>query len=195
MGLPQGARAEHPGLRGRPERRDSYDKMPDVGRAQMDILATALGCGITHVGSLRWTAAASNGRHPFVDAAEWHHELSHHVLRESDLSVDPDVTRKMIDINRWYASQLAYFLDRGREQQARRLEHLVHRDDVELHGPLRARPLPGLRPAVQRLRAAPDRQPALIGRAVAPQGRTRVARAGASSAPPAHGACRSMPPA
>ncbi|WP_437960190.1 DUF1552 domain-containing protein [Sorangium sp. So ce119] len=98
---------------------DTYDKMPDVGRAQMDILATALGCGITHVGSLQWTAAAANARHPFVDAPEWHHELSHHVVREADRTVDPVVTRKVIDINRWYASQLAYFLGRLKEMPER----------------------------------------------------------------------------
>ncbi|WP_437681447.1 DUF1552 domain-containing protein [Sorangium sp. So ce131] len=97
---------------------DSYEKLPDVGRAQMDILATALGCGITHVGSLQWTSPASNARHTSVGAPEWHHELSHQVLRE-DGSPDPAVTQKVIDINRWYTSQLAYFLGRLKEMPER----------------------------------------------------------------------------
>jgi hypothetical protein len=85
---------------------DEYDNVPRVAELQLDIMAAAFACDLTRVATLAFSSAASNGRHPWLGANEWHHELSH--APASDL-----VARaKRIKIERWYAEQLKSFMDR-----------------------------------------------------------------------------------
>jgi hypothetical protein len=85
---------------------DQYDNMPRIAELQMDILAASFACDLTRVGTLAWTSAASNARHPFLGADEWHHELSH---APSD---DLVAREKLIKIGAWHSQQLVSFMDR-----------------------------------------------------------------------------------
>ncbi|MFV8751744.1 DUF1552 domain-containing protein [Nannocystaceae bacterium ST9] len=87
---------------------DLVANMPILGQLQMDLLATAIACDITRVGSLMWTNSTANHVLSFVDPAivEGHHSLAH--------KGDEDLVKiaQSSKINAWYAQQLAYLLDR-----------------------------------------------------------------------------------
>jgi len=77
-----------------------------VGKLHMDLMAMALGCDLTRVGSMQWTRSVGQLSFPFLGINDRHHDLSH----EGDGNAD--AKEKLIEINRWYAEQLAYFLGR-----------------------------------------------------------------------------------
>ncbi|MDX2055603.1 MAG: DUF1552 domain-containing protein [Polyangiaceae bacterium] len=86
------------------------DNMPAVTKMQMDVLAQALACGSTNVASLQMDVNEnSSTRFTWVLPGETrgHHEISH--LDEGD---GPEGVMALAKIQKWYASQLAYFLDR-----------------------------------------------------------------------------------
>jgi len=82
--------------------------MPVVGRLQMDLLAMAMACDVTRVGSLMWTKSASNHVFSFLDPAikEGHHSIAH--------KGDEDTIKvaQNSQINTWFAEQLAYLIAR-----------------------------------------------------------------------------------
>ena len=78
------------------------DQFPAVGMLQMDLLALALACDLTRVASLQWSRSVSQVRFTWLGINESHHELSH-------LSDDDTVAQnKLVQINTWYAKQVAY---------------------------------------------------------------------------------------
>jgi hypothetical protein len=85
---------------------DQNDMYPVTGRAQMDLLAMALACDLTRVGSLQWSRSVSNVRFTWIPQilGEGHHDLSHY--DDSDGSSQQDI----LDINKWYTEQFAYFI-------------------------------------------------------------------------------------
>lgn len=87
---------------------DLVSNMPMVGRLQMDLLAMALACDITRVGSLMWSNSTANHVLSFVDPAivEGHHSIAHKG-DEDHVKIAQNTL-----INKWYAEQLAYLLDR-----------------------------------------------------------------------------------
>jgi hypothetical protein len=91
-----GARLDH--------RRD--ENYPAVGELQMRQAAMALACDLTRVVSLQWSNSVSGQRMPWLGIGEGHHDLSH----EGDGNTDAKT--KLTEINRWYAEQLAFLLDR-----------------------------------------------------------------------------------
>ncbi|MEM9188284.1 MAG: DUF1552 domain-containing protein [Myxococcota bacterium] len=84
---------------------------PEIGRMQMDLITAAFACDRTRVATLLWSGATSNQRFPWLGLEEVrddngnpttaHHSYSH----VSDRAKEP-----LIQINRWYAEQLAYLL-------------------------------------------------------------------------------------
>ena len=82
------------------------DRFPTIGKLQMDILALALTCDLTRVASLQWSRSVSMTRFTWLTPAitDGHHDLSH---RGDD---DAPAQDKLLRINTWYASQLAYLL-------------------------------------------------------------------------------------
>lgn len=78
--------------------------IPATGKLQMDLLAMALGCGLTNVASIMWTNSASNKPFPWLDIPEGHHELAHRG------DGDTDAQNKIVKINAWYAEQFAYLV-------------------------------------------------------------------------------------
>ncbi len=96
----------------------SAAKFPAIGKAHMDLLAIALSCDITRVGTLQWgSAQAGTVFETFIDTNwddlpdKYHHGLSHAAVG-SNVS-DPTATQqsalnKLTLINTWFAEQLAY---------------------------------------------------------------------------------------
>ena len=77
---------------------------PQVGRLQLDLLAAALACDLTRVATMQFTRANSDIPMPWLGFSDGHHSLSH--MGDSD-AVAQD---KLVKINLFYASQIAYFL-------------------------------------------------------------------------------------
>jgi len=75
---------------------------PTIGKAQMDIIVLALACDLTRVASLQWSTAESTVVHQWAGVTREHHLMSH------DVGSAPD----LIKVNKWYAQQLAYLLDK-----------------------------------------------------------------------------------
>ncbi len=87
-----------------------------IGRMQMDVLALAIACGATRAATLQWGSGAGG---PIFD---WdgishnynHHKLSHGTTEDGDCSnCDvPGYQQMLTDIDRWYAGEFAYLLDK-----------------------------------------------------------------------------------
>ena len=84
----------------------AIDNYPAVGRAHMDLMVMALTCDLTRVASLQWSTAQGGVRFAWLGHSMHHHNLSH--------EADNDATARdqLVAINRWYAEQFAYLLDR-----------------------------------------------------------------------------------
>lgn len=105
----------------------SSDMFTTIGTQQMDLLAAAMACDITRVGTLQWSTAQSGTVfNDFVDAPwdqladDYHHGLSHLSVGSDDTS--PDATQAMAQdalssINMWFSGQLAYLANRLAEYE------------------------------------------------------------------------------
>jgi hypothetical protein len=80
--------------------------MPVIGKLQMDLMAMAMACDITRVGTLMWTCSRADHVLTFADPniTEGHHSLAHKGDEDA-----PKVAQNTA-INRWYAEQLAYLI-------------------------------------------------------------------------------------
>jgi hypothetical protein len=72
-------------------------------RLLLDLLALAFQTDTTRISTLIMAHDGSNRPYPFIGVAEGHHELSHHEGKE-------EKKQKITKINRFHATQLAYFL-------------------------------------------------------------------------------------
>lgn len=77
---------------------------PAVGQAQMDLLVTALACGMTRVASLQWSHTISPAVFSWLGVSEGHHELSH----KDDANVAG--VADFVKCERWYAQQFVYLV-------------------------------------------------------------------------------------
>ncbi len=78
---------------------------PAVGRAQTDLMVSALACGMTRVASLQWSHTVAPQVFTWAGVNEAHHELSHK---------DDANTAGLADFvksERWFAQQFAYLLE------------------------------------------------------------------------------------
>ncbi|KIG17674.1 hypothetical protein DB30_02949 [Enhygromyxa salina] len=82
--------------------------MPFMGKLQMDLMAMAMACDITRVGTIMWTRSVANHVFSFVDPniKEAHHSLAHKGDEDA-----PKVAQNTA-INAWYAEQMAYLITR-----------------------------------------------------------------------------------
>ena len=77
---------------------------PTVMRAQIDLLVSALACDLTRVATLQWREAlGGTSTFTWLGQNETHHDISHRT--------DQTGRDMMVDINIWFAEQLAYLLD------------------------------------------------------------------------------------
>jgi hypothetical protein len=77
---------------------------PAIGKAQMDLLVTALACGMTTVASIQWAFTVSPHVLTWAGVTQGHHDLSH-----SDDSNTAGV-QDFVKAERWYASQFTYLV-------------------------------------------------------------------------------------
>lgn len=91
--------------------------MPTVGKMHMDLLAAAMACDITRVGTLQWANAQCGTVYDtwidtnWDDAADKYHHGISHASAPSDANWDATQARaneKLTLINKWFASQFAY---------------------------------------------------------------------------------------
>jgi hypothetical protein len=80
------------------------DNFPAVGRAQMDLLVTALACGLTRVASIQWSHTVSPTVFRWLGLSEGHHDLSH----KDDSNVQG--VADFVASERWFAEQFAYLI-------------------------------------------------------------------------------------
>lgn len=77
--------------------------IPRTGRLMMDMMAMAMACDLTRVGTLQWADSQSNNSFPWLNLNDTHHGYQH------DRGYNPGAIRT---INNWYASQFSYLLDK-----------------------------------------------------------------------------------
>ncbi len=77
---------------------------PIVGKVQMELLALAMACDLTRVGSLQWHAAQGYTLFSWVNAVAGHHDLSHEYPHQQNHRESFEA------VARWYAEQYAYLL-------------------------------------------------------------------------------------
>lgn len=85
---------------------DLPENFPATGQLMMDMIATSLACGLTRVASIQWSRSVSQVSHPWAGVTDRHHDLSH----ESD--DNQAAVEKIVKINRWYAEQFAYLINK-----------------------------------------------------------------------------------
>ncbi len=86
-----------------------------MGRMQMDLVALALACDYTRTATLQWGAGAGGPIFNWDNIAHQynHHKLSHGSTSDSEGGSDVAGYETMIyDIDRWFAGEFAYLLDR-----------------------------------------------------------------------------------
>lgn len=82
------------------------DNFPVLSRLQLDLLVMSLACDLTRVASMQWSRGLSPTRFNWLGVGIEHHELSH--ASDGDATAQAQLT----DINVWYATEVAYLLDR-----------------------------------------------------------------------------------
>jgi hypothetical protein len=77
---------------------------PSIAKTQMDMLVASLACDQTRIASLQFSHSVSDIPFPWLGIGTGHHTLSH--------KDDSDTVSKgqLVQINTWYATQLAYLL-------------------------------------------------------------------------------------
>jgi hypothetical protein len=93
--------------RGRPDLLvTSDDAIPALVDAMVDVLAATMGCGLARVGTLQLGYGGGKWMFGWEGVGvNMHDELAH--KDTTDEGVDPDVTAKLVTINRWYAGVVA----------------------------------------------------------------------------------------
>ncbi len=75
--------------------------IPEIGKAQMDLMVLAFACDLSRVVSLQWSTAESTTFHSHAGVRGEHHRMSHDVATYgSDLG----------KVDTWFAEQFAYLL-------------------------------------------------------------------------------------
>ncbi len=86
-----------------------------IGRMHMDILAMAIACGATNVGSIQWGSGAGG---PIFTWDGMNHQYNHHKLSHGNTKDDNSgeevagYLEQLTAIDRWYAGEYKYLLDR-----------------------------------------------------------------------------------
>ncbi|MEZ4452274.1 MAG: DUF1552 domain-containing protein [Nannocystaceae bacterium] len=85
-----------------------YDNaaFPDVGKVQMDLLATALACDLTRVASIQWSHTVSPMVPSWLGISDGHHSLSH--IDDSNVAG----VQQFVAAERWFAEQFVYFVQK-----------------------------------------------------------------------------------
>jgi len=79
---------------------------PKQSQAQLDLLFMALACDQTRLVTFLWNGETSQQTFPWLGINDAHHDMSHRA--DSDSATQA----KLVKVNRWYAEQVAYLLDK-----------------------------------------------------------------------------------
>jgi hypothetical protein len=83
------------------------DQMPNIGKAQIDLIAQAVACDLSRFFSLQWLYAGNPTEMPWLGLnMNLHDDVAHRI------SEGQDVRLQLALINNWYASQIAYLMDK-----------------------------------------------------------------------------------
>lgn len=85
---------------------DQNDNVPRLSRMQIDLLVNSFVNDMARVATLQYTKSVGNARMNWLDIRDGHHALSH----EPDK--DAAAQEKLVRINRWFAGELNYLLQR-----------------------------------------------------------------------------------
>ncbi len=85
---------------------DQNDNLPRLSRMQIDLLVNSFVNDMARVATLQFTKSVGQARMKWLDVNDGHHGLSH----EDDKNTDAQ--QKLIKINKWFAGELAYLLQR-----------------------------------------------------------------------------------
>lgn len=85
---------------------NNYSNMVILGRLFMDLMISAFACDLTAVASMQWTRSVGGASYPHLNISENHHAMSH--IDDSDTAVK----NKLTNINRWYAEQFLYLIEK-----------------------------------------------------------------------------------
>lgn len=105
------------------------EEFKKVGRMQMDILALAIACGATHSATLQWGSGAGG---PIFAWDGMSHQYNHHKLSHGNTKDDNSGSevagyeQMLLEIDRWYAGELAYLLDRLSDYEESDGESVLH---------------------------------------------------------------------
>jgi hypothetical protein len=98
------------------------DRFPDIARLQIKIMAQALACDLTRVGSIMFDRARGEKLYSWLGHTRTHHDISHYG------ETDTASMAQMAQINRWHAEQVALLLgelDRVKEGNGTVLDHTL----------------------------------------------------------------------
>jgi hypothetical protein len=82
------------------------DQFPTVGRAQLDLLLAAVGCGLTNVASIQFAHTVAPQVFSWLGLGEGHHSLSH-IGDDNQAGV-----AQFVAAERWFAEQFVYLVQR-----------------------------------------------------------------------------------
>lgn len=91
------------------------NNFPAISKSMIDQLALALHCQVTSVASLQLTHGGSEHHHPFLGLNKnAHNDIAHRVpiLHHSSREAPNAVEQDMLKLQRWYAEQVAYLMER-----------------------------------------------------------------------------------
>lgn len=82
------------------------ENFPQTGKLLMDMIVKSFECGLTQVASLQWSRSVGGARFgSFLNGVDrGHHDLSH--------DTDNNSVEQMVKINRWYAEQMVYLMNK-----------------------------------------------------------------------------------
>jgi len=87
-----------------PERDESGD-YGELGALQMRLMARAMACDLTRVGTIQWSTGQSGRRFSDLGHSDGHHAISHKGVSE------PNAQLEATQIDQWYAERFALLLD------------------------------------------------------------------------------------
>jgi hypothetical protein len=85
---------------------DQNDNVPRLSRMQIDLLVNSFVNDMARVATLQYTKSVGQARMGWLDISDNHHTLSHEPDKEEGAQ------DKLIKINKWFAGELRYLLER-----------------------------------------------------------------------------------
>jgi hypothetical protein len=84
---------------------DQNDNVPRLSRMQIDLLVNSFVNDMARVATLQYTKSVGSARMKWLDINDGHHALSHE-------DKDEAVAGKLVKINKWFAGELAYLIQK-----------------------------------------------------------------------------------